>query len=214
MNSPAKIEGYRRKRIRCFKLILKEWIRATTEITEEWAEYRDVPLWYTERASLSVFAGAVWRAGGLSFEEYSDEKRKVGKRTRRLGALYPGRVDLHFSWRGFDFIAEAKDTWSGFNQEHADPKRRLAGCLRRACSDIKKTAPHGQRRLGIAFAMPYFRKGAKPQIDKKILAWVDALEDLDTSAYAWVFPKSSRYIHDSDGYFCPGVAVLIKEVKR
>jgi hypothetical protein len=214
MKTASKIEGYRCKRIRCFEQIFREWIRGTTEIADQWKKCRDVPWWYNERAALSVLAGAIWRAGGFSFEEYSDQKRRIGKRTRRFRALYPGRVDLYFSWAGFDFIGEAKDTWSGFSQKNGHPAPRMTKCLKLACADIKKTAPWGQRRLGIAFAMPYFRKATKSQIDQKILAWVEALEDLETSAYAWVFPQSSRYIHDSDGNFCPGVAVLIKEVRR
>ena len=214
METAPRIQGFRCKRIRCFKPVFKEWIRCITEIAEQWEEYRGAPWWYNERAALSVFAGAVWRAGGLCFEEYSDEKRKIGKRTHRLGAPYSGRIDLYFSWAGFDFIAEAKDTWSGFSQQNASPKPRLAKCLRRACKDVRKTRPDGQRRLAIAFAMPYFRKGSVSRINEKLEAWVQTLSELDTSAYAWVFPQSTRYLFDSDEFFCPGVAMLIKEVRR
>jgi len=162
--------------------------RATTEITEEWANI-ETSLVVHRRASLSVFAGAVWRAGGLSFEEYSDEKRKVGKRTRRLGALYPGRVDLHFSCGVL--ISSLRPRTLGLASIKSMRIQAQARWLSAArVFRYQENAPHGQRRLGIAFAMPYFRKGAKPQIDKKILAWVDALEDLDTSAYAWVFRKA------------------------
>jgi hypothetical protein len=62
--------------------------------------------------------------------------------------------------------------------------------------------------------MPYFKKGLKTQVNERLDAWVKSLSDLDTSAYAWAFPENTRYFHDSGDDFCPGVAVLIKEVKR
>ncbi len=49
---------------------------------------------------------------------------------------------------------------------------------------------------------------------RRLKAWVEALAELDTSAYAWVFPRSARTFADSESYICPGVAVLIREVKR
>ena len=101
--------GYRRKQIRCFEAIYEQWINAVTELACSRKRAGDVPWWYNERASLSVFAGAIWRAGGHCFEEYSDEKRDFRRRSHRLGKGYPGRVDLYLSWRRFDFIAEAKD---------------------------------------------------------------------------------------------------------
>ena len=214
MAAIPKIQGYQYKKIRCFERIFQEWIWVINKRADDWKEIGDIPWWYTERATLSTFAGAVWRAGGLCFEEYSDEKRTIGKRTHRFGAPYSGRVDLYFSWAGYEFIAEAKDTWSGCSRIHADPIPRLAGCLRLACKDVRLTQPNGQRRLGLAFVMPYIGRKYREQIDDKLDSWVEVLGELDTSAYAWVFPQRARYIHDSDGDFCPGVAVLIKEVRR
>jgi hypothetical protein len=79
---------------------------------------------------------------------------------------------------------------------------------------MDQNEPFGQRRLAIVFAMPYFREACKSEITGRLSLWVEKLHDLDTSAYAWVFPGCARYIRGYDNSYCPGVAVLIKEVKR
>lgn len=206
-----KIEGSKCGGIRCLRPVFREWIKGITEIAEEWEPSRDAPWWYNERASLSVFAGAVWRAGGFCFEEYRDEKRATRGKRRRYKRLYSGRVDIYFSWAGFEFIGEAKYVWSGFSQKNAKPSDRLTDYLYWACRDIRRTHPHGQRRLGILFAMPYFRKQYGSKINQKLDAWVDMLGNLETSAYAWVFPRCARYL-SYDGKVYPGVAVLIREI--
>lgn len=212
-NTPDKIAGFKCKQIPCFKPIFKEWIKCVSEIAEDWKP-KDVPWWYNERASLSVFAGAIWRAGGLCFEEYSDPKRRIGSRNRCFGSVYSGRVDLYFSWRGFDFIAEAKDTYSGFSRSHDGARARLAHWLEISRQDVRKIPGNGQRKLAILFARPFFKKSCKSQIDEKLNQWVEILQGLDTNAYAWVFPPCARHIWSSDEDFCPGEAVLIKEVWR
>lgn len=111
-----------------------------------------------------------------------------------------------------DFIAEAKDTYSGFTRSHAAARDRINRRLKKAWQDIRRTKPYGQRRLGIVFAKPIFKKQVKTEIDAKLNQWVEMLNDLDINAYAWVFPSCARFTWSSNGYFCPGEAVLIKEV--
>jgi hypothetical protein len=211
MPTNPSIEGYRCKQIRCLAPILKEWIEANSQVAGAWKHAHDVPWWYNERACLSLFAGAIWRAGGFCFEEFSDDKRRIARRTRRFTGLYSGRVDLYFAWHRLEFLAEAKIVWSGFTLRNAPVIATLDKCLKSACADIRKTAPYGQRRLGIVFAKPYFAKTCKPDLNERIAAWVGKLADLETSAYAWVFPTRSRS-HAGTESLSPGVAVLIKEV--
>ena len=207
-----KLEGSNSGRIRTLKPILDEWTTCVSEITDEWKQKNDVPWWYNERASLSIFAGAIWRRGGFCFEEYSDKKRTVEGRNHRNRPLYHGRVDLHFSWHGHNFIAEAKKTYSGFSQSRNSARNRLTNWLEKACSDARLLQKKKQRSLGILFARPMFKKNIESKIDEKLDQWVQMLADINTDAYAWVFPECARHKWSSDGYFCPGEAVLIKEV--
>jgi len=64
------------------------------------------------------------------------------------------------------------------------------------------------------FARPVFKKRFKAEIDIKLKRWVEMLAEFDTSAYAWAFPPCARHIYSEDGYFCPGEAVLVKEVHK
>ena len=67
-----------------------EFVRWADKIADDWAHSRDVPWWYNERASLSVFARAVWASGEVAFEEFFEEKRTVSRRTHKFRGPYSG----------------------------------------------------------------------------------------------------------------------------
>jgi hypothetical protein len=184
-----------------------------TEIATAWGAYKEVPWWSNERASLSIFAGAVWRSRGFSFEEYSDEKRNILRKLRRFSAPYQGRVDLYFSVSGEEFLAEFKQAWSGWSVSRLDPCARLKKVFELARTDIRKTPPYGQRRLAILIAMPYLKKTVKSSNTNRLEMWIKAVRNMDYDAMAWVFPANSRHFNDGKHYY-PGVAMMIKEVKR
>jgi hypothetical protein len=205
------IQGYHCPRLRFLVPILKHWAKANAEIAASWSSYKEAPWWDNERASISVFAGAVWRAGGFSFEEYSDKKRSIFKTSGRLSHPYQGRVDLYFTYSESELIVEVKRVWSGYTQSHANPCPRLEKVFASSCRDTRKTAPYGQRRLAFLFALPYFRK--RESINQRVPMWIKEVKNLDYDALAWVFPSCARYLSDGK-YYCPGAALLIKEVKR
>jgi hypothetical protein len=51
--------------------LFKKWQKIILKISRKWIKENDVPWWYTERASLSLFSGAIWQSGGYVFEEFS-----------------------------------------------------------------------------------------------------------------------------------------------
>jgi hypothetical protein len=213
LSMPKTIQGYSCDDTLCLDRVLKKWISVNREITGLWRPDKDVPWWDNERASLSIFAGAVWRAGGVCFEEYCDEKRGLSRRTGRLMRPYAGRVDLYFEFEGRRFIAEAKRMWSGFSSPGAKPMVRADKKLDKARADIRKVKPRrGQRRLAILFAIPYFRVRVKNSLDERVEKWIAELEKLKCSARAWVFPSEARNIKAPDGFYHPGAAILIDEV--
>src|SRR5262245_34034370 len=55
--------------LRSFEDLLWEWTSVIERVVRVWYQ-DDVPWWYNERASLSLFAGAIWKVGGIAFEEF------------------------------------------------------------------------------------------------------------------------------------------------
>lgn len=90
---------------------------------------------------------------------------------------------------------------------------RVRDRLESAKTDIRKFPPDGARRIGIVFARPYLRYSRKGDPEKQIEAWLDKLWEIDSDAMAWSFPNNMKLGKGSD-FHCPGVVVLIKEVRR
>jgi len=61
--------------------VLVEW--QSMQDTSWWEEENDAPWWYNERASLSLFAGAVWKCKGWVFEEFITKKHMTTRRGKR-----------------------------------------------------------------------------------------------------------------------------------
>lgn len=221
-----KNSGFHCGPLQSIKPVLKEWIKANSEIAKLWRSGRDAPWWYGERASLSVFAGAIWRVGGFCFEEYSETKKGITRETKKHGDSYPGRVDLYFSLPHPEFVAEAKFVSTGFtrNNDNAAKKLRdrLKKVLKSALDDVQKSPPGPPwKKLGIVFTMPYFRKNCKLQkvndvqkVNDGIDRWIEVIADLKPSGYAWVFPECTRTLKSWDNQlYCPGAAVIIQQEK-
>lgn len=209
---PKAIKGIRCKKGLPIRSVLTEWQKWNSRIASKWLN-KDVPWWYNERASLSVFVGAIWNSGHFAFEEFSDEKRSISQRTRKFHKTYSGRVDLYFNVGKRDFIAEAKICWPRCSRLSASRQAIVEDHLAYACRDIRKSNPHGQRRLGILFVAPRWKTSLRQDIDQRIDAWVAKIVDIDCDAISWVFPAKTRTLK-AYGYFYPGAAVLIREVRR
>jgi hypothetical protein len=202
------ISGKRLPSLRSFSDVLDAWIKANVLCAYEWGD--DVPWWYNERASLSVLAGAVWKVGGIAFEEFSTKKRKK-QRKKGLGKLYLGREDLYIKIGDHHFIAEAKQIWSGATRRNYDPTDRIQRELETACAQIKKSPPNGQRRLGMLFVVPHISRSNQKMVDDCINNWVNKIKEVDCSCCAWAFPSTSRTIKFGNKLY-PGVAVFIREI--
>jgi hypothetical protein len=201
------IQGKHVPELRLFARTLESWIETTTRIAKAW-QPDDIPWWYNERALLSIFAGAVWLAGGIAFEEFRTEKRVPGKRTR---ALHPGRQDLYIQIRKNGFLAESKILWSAASAPNAQPSVTIDKALDQACKEVRRTPSYGERRLGIVFARPYVRWKHQESIDSHIERWLEKARQVGYACCAWVFPAESR-VFGNELHILPGMAVFIREV--
>ena len=203
------IQGKHVPDLRLFAKTLESWIEITTHIAKAW-QPDDIPWWYNERALLSIFAGAVWLAGGIAFEEFSTEKRVPGKRSG--GALYSGRQDLFIQIGKNEFLAESKILWSAASAPSAQPSVTIGKALDQACKEVLRTPPeYGERRLGIVFARPHVRWKYQESINSHIKRWLEEARQVGYSCCAWVFPAETRTF-GNDRHIFPGVATFIREV--
>lgn len=111
----------------------------------------DVPYHYNERATLSIFAGAIWRSHPDNYvlEEFCTDKSGTD-------LCYRGRQDIWFRMSGQSCCAEAKQLWIPLyrTRKTAD---RLFTVVRQELAAAETNLPKGSadRPLGILFAVPY-----------------------------------------------------------
>jgi hypothetical protein len=127
--------------------VLSHWISVNKDMARFWG-WADCPWWCNEEASVSTLAGAIWKAGGMALEDYSDEKTYGRSR-------YQGRCDLYFTLRSEEFVLEAKQCWQSVNARDEAPSRVLERELSAACTDVRRGTARGVVRLGAVFVAPY-----------------------------------------------------------
>lgn len=175
------VQGIHCRQLKNLRPVFEYWIDNIQKCVDSWATDGDLPWWYGERASLGLFAGAIWCSDGLVFEEYASSKRAP---TRKA---YAGRSDLYFELGRNSFIAEAKSASSRSKPGRFDPSKHLQDRLNLACSDIRRCTGE-ERRLGLVFTGIAIRRRYADQVDALISRWLDAIRAVDYSACAWVFP--------------------------
>lgn len=189
--------------------VLWEWIAVQERSARFW-EWKDAPWWYNECASLSMFAGAVWRSGGIALEEYSTEKRQDASVRKRTLGTSSGRGDLYLKVGDREFILEAKQCWSSAGARAGHPCNRISKKMSEALVDVRRAKSYGEERLGSAFAVPYIPKREFPSVDQCLEQWLKSINDLSCACRAWVFPPEVRRLSYKTAVY-PGVAVFIEQ---
>ncbi len=196
--------------LQLFDELLWDWTSVIERTVRLWHP-EDVPWWYNERASLSLFAGAIWKAGGIAFEEFSSEReapRGTGGTTvvRRLG-----RIDLYFSFQGEDFVAEAKQCWPRVGSRAQSSKGEIERMLQQASADVQTVpAAYGQR-LALVFASPYFPKAELGDAQECLSKWKQAVESVDSDGKAFYWLHDCERAEDN-GNLYPGTTIFLKQV--
>jgi len=86
--------------------ILKKWVNIHSLFAER---ENGEGLWGdTERSSLGILAGAIWKSNNYCFEEYHFEKRNMNRDGKIAKGKYKGRIDIWFSAGKSEYIGEAK----------------------------------------------------------------------------------------------------------
>lgn len=193
------------KPLRKFDILLQEWINNILIYCRFWRK-KDAPYWYNERATLSTFAGAVWKAGGFALEEYRSTKRRGEKRTK-------GRIEIYFRWLGKDYAGEAKQLWFRLTKRKGKYLfgRRIQERMESAIRGAKAIPRSEGTRLGLVFIVPSINRSIfRPNYIHDI---VDELHEQKYDLCAWCFPKCARKLRDKKNIY-PGTALVIDRWKK
>lgn len=207
-------ESYRKvdsKNNRKFSKILKEYLNINEYVARKW-QWHDAPWWYNERANLSIFAAAVWKVGGVAFEEYTSEKRTDKKSS--LKKYYSGLNDLYFQLGNEEYIVEAKLIYPNGSPRDENIKETVLPSIKKTTNEVKNNNILGMKKSAVVFAIPKFAISKKDNMDHLIKRWIDNIKTINYTAAAWTFPKQARtsYIWN-DSYYFPGACVIIKLLK-
>lgn len=180
------------------RLLLKKWHFIIKSYCECFRKL-DAPYWYNERATLSTFAGAIWKAGGLALEEYQ-AKKKHGL----------GRVDLWFRWRNKDYIGEVKQHWVRLDKKGIEDTLidDIDKKVKNAMSDVAASTEEAYP-LGFVFIVPSISVANKSSKNNLLLSFLKRLQELDFCMSAWSFPSVARELEWENNLY-PGVALIVK----
>lgn len=217
------VEVQTRRPLSRLKPVIEEW----TEMVLEFSDQRpdDVCWWYTERATLSILAGAAWRTKNwLALEEYSTSKTIVSdKEDATVRRIKSGRCDLYLKNGAVSFAFEAKQVWQPIvtGRAKAKPNPYIAHGMDDAFADAAQLdKDEAGARVALTFVVPSIAPSTLPTESRaRSIAVTTAVEDwlrpirtnLQWHAYAHVFPKESRLMVPSKGKrVFPGVVMLMR----
>jgi hypothetical protein len=180
---------------RVFERMLHAWMDALELVQRDWDD-GDWPWSYNERASLSIFTGAIWRSGGIAFEEYSVEKPKRSESDRKRW----GRTDLYFSIGEDELAAEAKQLWLRRTKDGQFDVDRVNDELKKAVEQVTgyDHGLEGDDCLGMVFASPLIPPGNKEEVKGAVEQWHKASAAVDhyASAHFVIRPAHEALTHD------------------
>lgn len=174
---------------------------------------RDAPWWYNERASVSHFAGAIWKKGGWVTEEFIVPREGRGEPDDRIRKTY-GRCDISFEVESLKIIAEAKQVWPSLTGSKPVKTAIINGLKKAKKEVIKRPASNGYERYAIVFASPYVTSDADTKTE--VNNFIEAILKIeDAHAVAWAFPLIENPIQSPrPGYenrYFPGVALVMSK---
>jgi len=203
--------GIRIGRLRSLEPVLKEYQRVIVSLGSRWAvESEDVPWWYNERASLSILAGAIWRAHGWAFEEFST--LKSSRDAAQVRGESSGRCDINFAFRGHEYAGEAKQCWPKLQ----DGKRAFGEVklsLQAALKDGQRIPPWGIPILAIVFVSPRIPRGDVRHTERAVLSLLHHILKIPNTSVVWAFPRAAQALTPSgrnSELVYPGTITILK----
>ena len=203
------IKGYKvkgRKGIDHWDSLMEEWLLLNERYCRIMGE--DAAFLYNERALIGTVAGAAWRCGRISLEEFQCEKGFSNKKKSN------GRADLYIASEFHEEQIEAKYKWVSLNSN--DISQACSSVLDKALTDAKKTkgSTKSLEAIGVAFIPVYLPLKQNLKLEEFIES---AIKELSSNPryhlVAWFFPKQFRSYVSANNNILPGVFMLASNTK-
>lgn len=203
------LRGYEiknRKNLKHWDALLEEWLLCIERYCRVTGG-EDAPFVYTERANIGILAGAAWRCGWISLEEFQCPKGFKNK------PKWNGRADLYLASGHMEEMIEAKFAWLSLRSPKNAPKKAKS-VLASAIKAAKQTkgASSNLRCIAVAFLPVWLPSKSSDILEKHIEATIAELATAEFHAIAWCFPKEYRRIEDSLGNHMPGIIMVISNL--
>ena len=216
MKETETIRGYHlkgKKRLNHWDALLEEWLLAHERYCRIMKDY-DAAHWYKETPNVSILCAAAWRCGRIALQEFKTAKKVRGEEP------WVGRGDLWIcnDIDGKEEFIEAKHLYvslSGAKDKDGLPAIRTS---MEEATEAANEARLGQgaetTALAVVFASVYAPESSIDKIDQLIKEFCETIKSsADYHALAWCFPKETRKLPNKKGYYYPGIAMLVKNIK-
>lgn len=199
-----------------FENALWEWVHMQEHYCRVW-EWKDVPYWYNEPASVGVLASAFWKSGAIAITGYSIKRfdnlpSEVEEQESRIGFcdFYCAVDNQHFSGEGKIAFPEV---WYGYPTPLSKIQRRLTRATNQLARIDLSHLRKQERKIAMVFAVPLIPKANEAHINSIVEQWLKDIQQIEHSAIASCFPTDARYLFwPPDGFYYPGVSLIIREI--
>ena len=209
------IRGYHlkgNKGLNHWDALLEEWLLAHERFCRICKD--DPAYWYTETPNVSILGAAAWRCGRIALQEFKADKKVKREKS------WVGRVDLWIctDTDGKEEFIEAKHKFVSLSgAKDKDGLPAIITSMEEA-TEAANEARQGQgaetAALAIVFVSAYAPKRSIDEIDRLIKEFCETIKSsADYHALAWCFPKETRKLQSKKGYYNPGIAMLVKNIK-
>ncbi|MGE7991416.1 hypothetical protein ACQKPE_10275 [Pseudomonas sp. NPDC089554] len=156
----------------------------------------DAPYWHGADANAGLLAAAAWQAEQVALQQYQSKKqRDEGEREARCElSIADAEQVIHL---------RASQRWPRI------ARLDLAAALGETAALARQAAYSSQLKAGALFVSPW--KAGQHASPEELQDLVDDLQKHTACAIAWYFPYALRKLHNEQGQYFPGVALLLKQ---
>jgi len=182
-------------RLEFLRPVLERWIDCIDRFNR-FSGDAEAPYWHGSTTNGGMLAAAAWQAELAALQQFA------GKKQRDEGE-HEGRCDLSIGSADETLYLSIGQRWPTI------ARMDLAAALQETATLARQVAYPSQLKAGALFVSPW--KAGQHASPEELQDLVDDLHKHTACAIAWYFPYAYRKLHNEQGQYFPGVALLLKQ---